>query len=128
MACTSLHLTFIADPGNSYWRGKFNTIELLVKIACFVKKDIQCFSRKRSRSELVSTRRSIVLVFPLQNRFHGWHFSFVWDIPLSVRWKFKVFIWKNSFIVWIPFCFYLAYFILFQKKISRIIYIKLFLQ
>jgi hypothetical protein len=46
-------------------RGRLSTIDLLVKITCFVKKDKQ-FSIKSSSYKLVSTRRSTVLSLPLQ--------------------------------------------------------------
>jgi hypothetical protein len=52
-------------PGNPYLRARLSTLELLIKIVCFVKKEkynlkIICLS------ELVSTRRSTVLTLPLQ--------------------------------------------------------------
>jgi hypothetical protein len=26
------------SPGNTYWRGRLSTVDLLIKVACFVKK------------------------------------------------------------------------------------------
>ncbi len=46
-----------------------NTVDLLIRIACFVKKKKYVSSIKISRSELVSTRRSIVLILSHQLGF-----------------------------------------------------------
>jgi hypothetical protein len=50
--------------------GRLSTVDLLIKIGCFVKRYINIFNIKRSWSKLASTRRSIVLSLPLQ-----------WDFP-----------------------------------------------
>jgi hypothetical protein len=48
-------------------KGRISTVDLLVKMACFVKKKVEyIFSVKSSSFELVSARRSIVLILPLQ--------------------------------------------------------------
>jgi hypothetical protein len=47
-------------------KGRLSTVDLLVKMACFVKKGENIFSVKSSSIELVSARRSIVLILPLQ--------------------------------------------------------------
>ncbi len=60
-----------AKAGKSYWRGRLSTVDLLIKIGCFVNKEKYSFSMKRSWSELVSTRRSIVLILLLQQGFPG---------------------------------------------------------
>jgi hypothetical protein len=46
-------------------KGRFSTVDLLIKIACFVKTK-SIFTIKRSWSELVYTRRSTVMILPLQ--------------------------------------------------------------
>ncbi len=46
----------------SLWRERLSTVDLLIEIACFVKKYII----KSSRSKPISTRRSIVLIPPFQ--------------------------------------------------------------
>jgi len=48
-------------PGKSYWRGRLSTVDLLIKVACFVKKANNIFSIKISCSKLVRTRKSTVL-------------------------------------------------------------------
>jgi hypothetical protein len=53
-----------------YW-GRLSTGDLLIKIGCFIKKGKYSFSVKNSRSEPVSTRRSTVLILPLQLVFPG---------------------------------------------------------
>ncbi len=60
-------MTEIFKAGSSYWRGRLSTVDLLVKIAC----EENSFSTESILSELVSTRRSIVLIFPLQEGFPG---------------------------------------------------------
>ncbi len=47
-----------------YLRGK--TVDLLIKIGCFIEKVNNTFNIKRSSSKLFSTRRSTVLSLPLQ--------------------------------------------------------------
>ncbi len=49
--------------------GELSTVDLLVKIACFIKRKNIFFRIKNSWSELVSTRRSTVLRLPLQKGF-----------------------------------------------------------
>ncbi len=44
--------------GSSYWRWRLSTVNLHIKIGCFVKKGKFSFSLKSSCSKLVSTRRS----------------------------------------------------------------------
>ncbi len=61
---TVRNLFLIVGPGKPYWRGWLSTIDLLIKIGCLGKKYI--FSMKSSWSELVSSRRSTVLILPLQ--------------------------------------------------------------
>ncbi len=57
--------------GKPHWRGRFSTVDLLIKIGCFVKKGKYSFSLKNSLSKLVSTRRLMVLSLPLQWGFPG---------------------------------------------------------
>ncbi len=47
--------------GNTKLGLRLSTVDLLIKIACFVKEVNNIFSIKRSWSKLVSTRRSVVL-------------------------------------------------------------------
>jgi hypothetical protein len=75
-------------PGNLYWRGGLSTIDLLIKIACFVKNIfffIRCsWSEIVSTTDLywiwyrpvVSTRKSTVLILPVQ-----------WGFPCSFQFK-----------------------------------------
>ncbi len=44
--------------GNNYCKGELNTVDLFIKIGCFIKKE------KYSFSKLVGTRRSTVLILP----------------------------------------------------------------
>jgi hypothetical protein len=46
--------------------GGLSTVDLLVKVACFVKKVKDIFSTKLRCSKLISARRSTVLSLPLQ--------------------------------------------------------------
>ncbi len=55
------------ELGNPYWRGRLGTADLLIKIGLLVKK--YSFSMKSSRSELVSRRRSTVMILSLQLGF-----------------------------------------------------------
>ncbi len=55
--------------GNAYRRGRLSTIDLLIKMACLVKK--KEFFIKSSRYELFNTRRSTVLILPIQLVFPG---------------------------------------------------------
>jgi hypothetical protein len=45
-------------------KGRLSTVDLLIKIACIAEK--KNFRNKNSLSELVSKRRSIVLILPLE--------------------------------------------------------------
>jgi hypothetical protein len=56
----------IQEPGNTNWRGMFNTVNFLIKATCLVKKVNNIFYIKRSWSKLVSTRRWTVPSLPLQ--------------------------------------------------------------
>ncbi len=47
-------------------RGRLNTVDLLIKVACLVKKENNIFNIKISSSKLVITRRSTVLSLPPQ--------------------------------------------------------------
>jgi hypothetical protein len=49
-----------------YLRGKLSTVDLLIKVTCFVTNEINIFNIKRNTSKLVFSRRSIVLSLPLQ--------------------------------------------------------------
>ncbi len=49
--------------------GRPSTVDLLIKRGDFVKRDKYSFSMKSSLSKLVSTRRSTVLILPLQKGF-----------------------------------------------------------
>jgi hypothetical protein len=62
MLVNSSSLSGKSREGNTNWSG--STIDLLIKLACFVRKIIYIFSVKMSRSKLVCTRRSIVLSLP----------------------------------------------------------------
>ncbi len=53
-------------PGNSYRGGRLSTVDLLFKLACFVKNPQKCI--KISRSELVRIRR---LNVPILSRHSG---------------------------------------------------------
>jgi hypothetical protein len=52
--------------GKSYLRERPSTVDLLVKMGCFVKTEKYCYTLKSSLSKLVRTRRSTVLILPLQ--------------------------------------------------------------
>jgi hypothetical protein len=54
------------SAGNPYWRGRLSTVALLIEISSFVKKRKIFFSIRSNWFELVGTRRSIVLILPLQ--------------------------------------------------------------
>jgi len=55
----------VFNPGNTNKKGRLGTIDLLFKVACFVKKVIFILNIEMSSSKLVSTRRSNVLSLPL---------------------------------------------------------------
>ncbi len=67
--------------GNTNCRGRLNTVDLLIKVACFVKTKIMLI--KSSRSKLISARRSIVVSFPLFMRF--FLFNVLWIFKLSIN-------------------------------------------
>jgi hypothetical protein len=52
------------QSGNPYWRGRLSTIDLLIKVAYFVKKKKNIFIIKKCWSILVSIRRLTVLSLP----------------------------------------------------------------
>jgi hypothetical protein len=47
-SCVQQNQLFFPRPGISYRRGRLSTVDLLDKIACFVKKDKYIFSRESS--------------------------------------------------------------------------------
>jgi hypothetical protein len=51
-------------PRNTNWGDRLSTVDLLLKVACFVKKENNSFNVKMSWFKLVSTRRSTVLIRP----------------------------------------------------------------
>ncbi len=61
----------MVQPGNTNRRGKLSTVDLLVKVAGFVRGVDNIFSTKRSWPKLVTTRRSTVLRLSLQQDFPG---------------------------------------------------------
>jgi hypothetical protein len=52
-------LASISRSGNTNCRGRLSTVDLLIKVGCFVKKVNNIFNIKRNWSKLVTTRRSI---------------------------------------------------------------------
>jgi len=50
--------------GKPYWRGRLSTVDLQIKVACFVIEVNNVFNIKISWSKLFSTRRSTVLRLP----------------------------------------------------------------
>jgi len=56
-------------PGNANLGGRLLIIDLVIKIACCVKRISNIFTIKRNWSELVSTKRSRVPSLPLQHDF-----------------------------------------------------------
>jgi hypothetical protein len=59
-------INLITFSGNTDRRGRLSTFDLLFTIGCVVKKKNISFHRKSNRIELVSRRRSTVLILPLQ--------------------------------------------------------------
>jgi hypothetical protein len=53
-------------PRNTNGMEKLSTVDLLIKAACFVTKVNNIYNMKSSQAKLASTRRSAVLVLPLQ--------------------------------------------------------------
>ncbi len=51
-------------PGNTNWRERLSTVDLLIKVDYLAKKVNNVGNIKNSWSKLVSTRRSVVLVLP----------------------------------------------------------------
>jgi hypothetical protein len=62
----------IVTAGNTNWGERLSTVDLLIKVTCFVKNVNNIFNIKRSRSIQVSTSRSTVLSLPLQLVFLGY--------------------------------------------------------
>jgi hypothetical protein len=56
-------------PGNTKWGGRLNTVDLLIKVACFVKNVNNIFNIKRSWLKQVCSRRSTVLILSRLVRF-----------------------------------------------------------
>ncbi len=56
----------IFASGNTDWRGRISTVDLLFKIACFVTMVNNIFNKKSSWSKLVRSRRSTVLSLPVR--------------------------------------------------------------
>ncbi len=51
---------------NTNWGGRLSTVDLLIEVACFVKKENNIYNMKKSWYKLVSTRRSTVLSLALR--------------------------------------------------------------
>jgi hypothetical protein len=68
------HFDALAKAGTTNWRGMLSTVDLLIRLASFVKKLHTIFNVKSSWSLLVSARRSTVLCLPLQLGFPGYGF------------------------------------------------------
>ncbi len=82
---TQDYFTSWDSAGNTNWRGRFGTLDLLIKVACFVTLVNKVFKFKSSWTKLVKTR-STVLILPLQWGFPGlrkWHFSKV-KVPTKI--------------------------------------------
>jgi hypothetical protein len=62
----SINDQFIPDDDSSNITSRLNTVDLLVKVACFVRMVSNIFNFKMSLTELVSKRKSTVLTLPLQ--------------------------------------------------------------
>ncbi len=58
------HFLLNPNSGNTNRVEKLSTVDPVIRVACFVKKENNIFNIKMSRSELVSTRRSTVLSLP----------------------------------------------------------------
>ncbi len=70
---TPLNAFITWATGNTNQRGRLSKIDLLNKIACFVKSQIVFFNIKSSWSKLVSIGRSTVLSLPPSVRVHWSH-------------------------------------------------------
>ncbi len=57
---------FALEPGNANWKGRNSTVDLRIKVACFVIKVNNVCRIESTWSKLVSTRSSTVLSFPVQ--------------------------------------------------------------
>jgi hypothetical protein len=55
--------------GNTYLTGRLNTVDLLIKMACLVEEGKIFLSIKSTKYELITTRRSTVLILPFQQGF-----------------------------------------------------------
>ncbi len=75
--CKRAGTNTLISPGNTYWRGRLGTVDLLTKVDCLVKKVNNIFSIKMSWSELVSTMRSTVRV-PCIKSFFMIYLSWAW--------------------------------------------------
>jgi hypothetical protein len=69
---------------NTDRKGRVSTVDLLIRVACFVKKVDKIFNVKRSLSKLFSTRRSTVLSLPLHLVFPGLVFNFHLTVALAL--------------------------------------------
>ncbi len=67
-------------PGNTNWRGGLTTVELPIKVPCFVKKANNVCIMKRSWSKLFSSRRSAVQSLPLNKDSPSLPVKFFWFI------------------------------------------------
>ncbi len=56
-------------PGNTNWKGRLSTVDLLINVAFFVTQVNIFFCLKINWSKRVSVRRSSVLILPLQQGF-----------------------------------------------------------
>ncbi len=65
MFCYVTHFS----SGNTNWRGRLCTINLLIEIGCFVAKLNNIFNEKWHGHNLLVKRRSTVLSLPLQQEF-----------------------------------------------------------
>ncbi len=59
----------LVRPWNTDWTGRLSTVNLLIKVACFVKMMINIFDIKMSLSKLVCTRRT---AFPFSKGYLVW--------------------------------------------------------
>jgi len=85
---------------NAYWRGRLSTVDLLIKIACFVKKKNILFSIKSIWFEPVSAKMPTVLILPLQLEFPGpYHLTNDW-----AYFSFRVRLIKQVLVFFAIFC------------------------
>ncbi len=61
----------LVTAGNTNRGGRLITVDLLIKVACFLNIVYNIFNTKRSLPKLVSTMRSTVLSLSLQQDFPG---------------------------------------------------------